>query len=72
MDSNFTRSVDIIKYKKMAFIYNALEKGWSVRKKKDNYVFRKDHGDKKEVYLDSFLRRFMVSNLDIDQLMKKI
>ena len=51
MDSNFTRSVDIIKYKKMAFIYNALEKGWSVRKKKDNYVFRKDHENKKEVYL---------------------
>jgi hypothetical protein len=48
---------------KMQFIFNALEKGWSVKKNKDNYIFTKKHEGKKEVVSDNFLSRFMKENL---------
>ena len=43
----------------MAFIYNAIESGWSVKKNEDKYIFTKKHEDKKEVYLESYLRKFI-------------
>ena len=52
----------------MIFIYNALEKGWTIKKRKDKYVFSKSHGGKKEVLLDDYLKRFMVENLDINKI----
>ena len=55
---------------KMYFIYNSLENGWTVKKHptKDVYIFTKNHGGKKEVYLDSYLRRFMEDNLNINKI----
>ena len=52
-------NVDFIKLQKMAFIYNAIESGWSVKKNEDKYIFTKKHEDKKEVYLESYLRKFI-------------
>tara|TARA_B110000008_G_C16663557_1_gene441836 strand:+ start:213 stop:446 length:234 start_codon:yes stop_codon:yes gene_type:complete len=49
-------------FKKMIFIYNTLENGWSVRKKENSYVFTKKHENKKEVYSSDFIRRFMKRN----------
>lgn len=49
-------------YKKMIFIYNTLENGWSVRKKENSYVFTKKYENKKEVYSSDFIRRFMKRN----------
>ena len=55
---------------KMALIYNSLENGLTVKKhpEKDVYIFTKNHGGKKEVYLDSYLRRFMEDNLSINKI----
>lgn len=63
-------NVDVIKLQKMALIYNSLENGWTVKKhpNKDVYIFTKNHGGKKEVYLDSYLRRFMEDNLNINKI----
>jgi hypothetical protein len=61
-------NVDMIKLHKMAFIYNALENGWKVKKNKDYYIFSKNHEGKKEVLLDSYLKKFVTSNLDINNL----
>ena len=66
------KNINLIQLQKMAFIYNALEDGWSVRKKNDLYIFRKDHESKKEVYLDTFLKRFMMTNMNISKIMKEI
>ena len=44
---------------KMAFVFNALENGWAIKKKKNLYIFSKNHEGKKEVYLDDYLKRFM-------------
>ena len=60
--------IDCILLQKMIFIYNALEKGWTVKKRKDKYVFSKNHAGKKEVLLDDYLKRFMVENLDINKI----
>ena len=60
--------VNLIKLQKMAFLYNALEDGWKIKKKDNYYVFTKNHENKKEIYLDSYLKRFMVENMDINKI----
>ena len=52
----------------MIFIYNALDKGWTIKKKKNTYVFTKNHEGKKEVMLEDYLKRFMIENLDINKI----
>ena len=62
--------IDCLKLQKMAFLYNALEEGWTIKKKKqEQYVFSKPHENKKEVYLDSYLQRFIKSNFDINKIL---
>jgi hypothetical protein len=56
-------NIDFITLKKMGFIYNAIETGWSVKKKEDTYIFSKKHEGKKEVYLESYLRKFIETNM---------
>ena len=61
--------IDIILFKKMNLIYNALEEGWSIKKKENSYIFTKKHENKKEVFEDSYLLNFMKSNLDINKIL---
>ena len=60
--------VDCILLQKMIFLYNALEKGWTIKKNKNLYIFTKNHEGKKEVLLDDYLKRFMLANLDISNI----
>jgi len=61
--------IDKITFQKMAFIYNALDQGWSVKKKESNYVFTKNHNDDKEVFIETYLARFVNGNLDINKVL---
>jgi hypothetical protein len=61
--------LDSVKLQKMVFLYNALESGWTLKKKKDLYIFTKNHEGKKEVYLDDYLKRFMKENFNIKNLL---
>ena len=63
IDINAFENLDILKKTKMMFIFNALEKGWKIKKKDDRYIFSKNHEGKKEVFLDSYLKRFIESNI---------
>ena len=63
--------IDIIKLQKMAFIYNALEKGWNVTKKNDLYIFKKNHEGKKEVFLDNYLKQFISENMNMNDIFNK-
>jgi hypothetical protein len=63
--------IDALKMKKMAFLYNAVETGWTVKKKDGSYVFTKRHEDKKEIFSDSYLRQFIEENMDINLLFRK-
>lgn len=47
---------------KMVFIMNALEKGWTIKKKEDKYIFTKKHENKKEIFQENYLERFVLDN----------
>ena len=51
--------------KKMLFILNALENGWTINKKKELYIFKKNHEGKKEIYNENYLSTFIEENCNI-------
>jgi hypothetical protein len=59
--------IDQIKFKKMIFLYNALDNGWSIKKKQDSYIFTKNHEGKKEIFDETYLETFIKSNFDINK-----
>jgi hypothetical protein len=63
--------MDAIKFQKMLLLYNSIEQGWSVKKKGDSYVFSKNHEGKKEVLEDTYLLKFMNSNLDLNKIFNR-
>ena len=74
MESVASKEIDAILLKKMIFVYNAIEKGWTVSKtnrgaRDQSFVFQKKHEGKKEVFLDSFLINFMKENCDVKTLL---
>jgi hypothetical protein len=60
--------VDVIKFQKMLLLFNSIEQGWSVKKRNDSYVFSKNHEGKKEVLEDTYLMKFMKTNLDLNKI----
>ena len=63
---NIKHNLEFLKLQKMAFVFNALENGWSIKKKGSLYIFTRKHEGKKEVYLDSYLKQFMEENFNIN------
>lgn len=61
--------IDKIKFQKMVFLYNALDNGWSIKKRNDSYIFTKNHEGKKEVFDDSYLSIFMKDNVNINKIL---
>jgi hypothetical protein len=61
--------IDGIKLQKMLILFNAIEDGWSVKKKNDSYIFTKKHEGKREILQDSYLLTFMKTNLDINKIL---
>lgn len=59
-------------FQKMIFIYNALLEGWSVKMVgKDKFEFEKNKEHiKKEVDLKDYLKKFIMYNINIDNIMK--
>jgi hypothetical protein len=63
--------IDGIKLQKMLILFNAIEDGWSIKKKQECYVFTKKHEGRREVLHDSYLLTFMKTNLDINKIISK-
>jgi hypothetical protein len=61
--------IDQIKFKKMVFLYNALDNGWSIKKKLNSYIFTKNHEGKKEIFDESYLSIFMKDNSNINNIL---
>ena len=61
--------IDQIKFKKMVFLYNALDNGWTIKKKHDSYIFTKNHEGKKEIFEESYLSIFMKDNININNIL---
>jgi hypothetical protein len=60
--------VDTNKFQKMLILFNSIEQGWTVKKKKESYVFTKQHENRKEIMDDSYLVNFMMTNLDLNKI----
>jgi hypothetical protein len=58
-----------IKFQKMVFLFNALDNGWSIKKRNDSYIFTKNHEGKKEIFDESYLSIFMRDNANINNLL---
>ena len=65
---NTNYKLDAIKFQKMLLLYNTIEQGWSVKKRNDSYVFTKNHENKKEIIDNSYLLKFMKTNLDLNKI----
>jgi hypothetical protein len=50
-------------FQKTIFIMNALENGWNVKKKGTKYIFTKKHENKKEIFQEEFLQKFIEKNI---------
>lgn len=61
--------IDKIKFQKMVFLFNALDKGWSIKKRQDSYIFTKNHEGKKEILDESYLSIFMKENANINNIL---
>ena len=48
---------------KLIFVHNAIEKGWSVKKVENSYIFTKKHEGKKEVFMEDYLEKFINENM---------
>jgi hypothetical protein len=59
--------MDKITFHKMSFIINALEKGWTVKKQNDEYIFSKKHENRREIFKESYLRQFLESNMQLPE-----
>jgi len=57
--------LDNIALQKIIFINNALESGWTIKKVEEKYIFSKNHENKREVYLDSYLENFLKANMNV-------
>ena len=62
-----TKSIDPKTLAKMSFVFNAINDGWTIRKKKDKYIFVKPHDNRKEVLETSYLEAFIKKNLHVNK-----
>jgi hypothetical protein len=53
------RNLDKKQLYKLIFINNAIEDGWSVKKKENSYIFSKKHENKQEIFDNNYLETFM-------------
>lgn len=66
---NETINIDNIKFQKMVLIYNAIEEGWTIKKRNNKYYFIKKHEEKKEFMNDNYLIKFIETTSDITNLL---
>jgi hypothetical protein len=71
IEVNVSKNLEIDKnqFQKMCFLFNALNDGWSIKKRNESYIFTKNHEGRKEVFDDLYLAMFMKDNSDINKLL---
>ena len=63
--------IDDTTFKKMLFVYNAIETGWSETKKYENtFIFKKPHLNDKYILFDTYLNDFINYNFNIQNIFK--
>ena len=62
-------TINKIKFHKMVFLFNALDDGWSIKKRQKSYYFIKNHEGKKEILSDEYLSTFMKENMNLNKIL---
>ena len=63
------KNINQTEFQKMLLVYNAIEEGWKVKKNKKVYIFTKSHENRKEILEESYLLKFMKTNLDLSKIL---
>jgi|TARA_R110002012_G_scaffold281308_1_gene470334 hypothetical protein len=50
----------------LAFLYNVLNNGWTIKKNKKEYIFIKNHEGKKEIFSDNYINTFLKDNFNFN------
>lgn len=50
-------------FQKLLFLSNALEQGWAIKKRNDTYIFTKKHENRREIFQEDYLEKFILSNI---------
>lgn len=50
----------------LAFIYNGLNNGWTIKKSNNQYIFYKNHEGKKEIFSDTYINTFLKENFNFN------
>lgn len=66
--NNVDLNVNSNKLHKMIFIFNALENGWTIKKKNKKYIFSKNNEGKKEIFSEDYLASFIKDNSNINNI----
>ena len=66
--NNIDLNINSNKLHNMIFVFNALENGWTIKKKNKNYIFSKNHEGKKEIFSEDYLTLFIKDNSNINNL----
>ena len=66
---DFDIQIDNEKFQKRMFLYNAINDGWTIKKRNKSYIFTKNHEGKKQILEDSYLLSFVKDNLDLYKLL---
>ncbi len=48
------------------FLFNTLNNGWKIKKKKDEYIFIKNHEGKKEIFSNNYINTFLKDNFNFN------
>lgn len=51
---------------KMVFVFNAIEDGWTVKKKQNSYIFSKHKSKEKQVFTEDFLNKFIAKYFNLN------
>ena len=51
---------------KMVFVFNAIEDGWTVKKKQNSYIFSKHKSKEKQVFTEDFLNKFITKYFNLN------
>jgi hypothetical protein len=50
----------------LAFLFNGLNNGWTIKKNNKKYIFYKNHEGKKEIFLDNYINTFLKENFNFN------
>lgn len=68
-ETNDTITLSNNKFQIMSFLMNAINDGWTVRKTSDSYIFSKKHKNKREIFSEDYLSRFIQTSSDLSSIL---